>query len=66
MRVGIDAMLKSFDPYVYYSESEIEDYKTRFRKYGRIGHIRTDSNYVIVTEPKKFTSCQIRLRLEIK
>jgi len=54
MRVGIDAMLKSLDPYtVYYSESEIEDYKTSISgEYGGIGSlIRTDSNYVIVTEP---------------
>jgi carboxyl-terminal processing protease len=54
MRVGIDAMLKSLDPYtVYYSESEIEDYKTSISgEYGGIGSlIRSDSNYVIVTEP---------------
>lgn len=54
MRVGIDAMLESLDPYtVYYSESEIEDYKTSISgEYGGIGSmIRTDSNYVIITEP---------------
>lgn len=54
MRTGIDAMLKSLDPYtVYYSESEIEDYKYQITgKYGGIGSlIRTDSNFVIITEP---------------
>lgn len=54
MREGIDAMLNSLDPYtVYYSESEIEDYKASISgEYGGIGSmIRTDSDYVIITEP---------------
>lgn len=54
MRTGIDAMLKSLDPYtVYYSESEIEDYRYQITgKYGGIGSlIRTDSTHVIITEP---------------
>jgi len=56
MRKGIDAMLKSLDPYTnYISEAEIEGYKLQTTgKYGGIGAaIRKDkeSDYVIISEP---------------
>jgi len=54
MRKGIDAMLKSLDPYTnYISEAEIEGYKMQTTgKYGGIGAaIRTVGDYVIITEP---------------
>jgi len=56
MRKGIDAMLKSLDPYTnYISEAEIEGYKMQTTgKYGGIGAaIRTVGDYVIITEPYK-------------
>jgi len=56
MRKGIDAMLKSLDPYTnYISEAEIEGYKLQTTgKYGGIGAaIRRDkeSDYVVISEP---------------
>jgi len=56
MRKGIDAMLKSLDPYTnYISEAEIEGYKMQTTgKYGGIGAaIRTVGDYVVITEPYK-------------
>jgi len=56
IRKGIDAMLKSLDPYTnYISEAEIEGYKMQTTgKYGGIGAaIRTVGDYVIITEPYK-------------
>ena len=54
MREGIDAMLEELDPYtVFYSESEIEDYRTYTTgRYGGVGAtIRKSGDYIIVTEP---------------
>lgn len=54
MRNGIDAMLKSLDPYTnFISEAEMEGYKMKTTgKYGGIGAaIRTNGDYVIITEP---------------
>lgn len=54
MRKGIDAMLKSLDPYTnYISEAEMEGYKMKTTgKYGGIGAaIRKVDDYVIITEP---------------
>ncbi len=54
MRTGIDAMLKSLDPYTtFISESEIEDYKFQTTgKYGGIGAlIRNNGEYVLIAEP---------------
>lgn len=56
MREGIDAMLKSLDPYTnFISESEIEDYRFQTTgKYGGIGAlIRQKGDYVIIAEPYK-------------
>lgn len=53
-RVGIDAMLKSLDPYTnYYSESEVEDYKFMTTgQYGGIGaQISTKDGKILITEP---------------
>lgn len=54
MKVGIDAMLKSLDPYtVYYPESDIENYKLMTTgQYGGIGaRIRKIDDFVVVGEP---------------
>lgn len=54
MKVGIDAMLESLDPYtVYYPESEIEDYKLMTTgQYGGIGaRIRRIKDFVVISEP---------------
>lgn len=54
MKTGIDAMLKSLDPYtVYYPESEIEDYKLMTTgQYGGIGaRIRRINDFVVISEP---------------
>jgi carboxyl-terminal processing protease len=54
MQKGIDAMLRSLDPYtVYYPESEIEDYKFMTTgQYGGIGaRIRKIDEFVVVSEP---------------
>lgn len=54
MKRGIDAMLKSLDPYtVYYPEEEIEDYRfLTTGKYGGIGSlIRKRDEHVIIAEP---------------
>lgn len=56
MREGIDAMLKSLDPYTnFYSEAEIEDYRFQTTgKYGGIGSlIKKDGDYIVITEPYK-------------
>lgn len=56
MKTGIDAMLKSLDPYtVYYPESEIEDYKLLTTgQYGGIGaRIRQINDFVVISEPYK-------------
>jgi len=54
IKTGIDAMLKSLDPYtVYYPESDIEDYRfLTTGEYGGIGSmIRKSGDYVMITEP---------------
>lgn len=54
MKTGIDAMLKSLDPYtVYYPESKIEDYRFMTTgQYGGIGAIiRTSNGRVLIAEP---------------
>lgn len=54
LRTGIDAMLKSLDPYTeYYSESEIEDYRFMTTgQYGGIGaSISKRGDYVMILEP---------------
>lgn len=54
MREGIDAMLKSLDPYTnFISESEIEDYRFQTTgKYGGVGAIiRQNEDQVIISEP---------------
>ncbi len=56
MRTGIDAMLKSLDPYTkFISESEVEDYQFQTTgKYGGIGAIiQKHKEYVIIKEPYK-------------
>ncbi len=54
MKKGIDAMLKSLDPYTnYIPESAIEDYKFMTTgQYGGIGAlIRKSGDYIMITEP---------------
>jgi carboxyl-terminal processing protease len=54
MRTGIDAMLKSLDPYTdFISEAEMEDYRFQTTgKYGGIGSlIMEQDGYVVVSEP---------------
>lgn len=54
MKTGIDAMLKSLDPYtVYYPESKIEDYRFMTTgQYGGIGAlIHTHDDEIVVSEP---------------
>jgi carboxyl-terminal processing protease len=54
MKTGIDAMLKSLDPYTnYIPESKMEDYKMMTTgQYGGIGAlIQKQGEYVIVSEP---------------
>jgi carboxyl-terminal processing protease len=54
MKTGIDAMLKSLDPYtVYYPESDIEDYRFMTTgQYGGIGAlIRKNGDFVMISEP---------------
>lgn len=54
MKTGIDAMLKSLDPYtVYYPESDIEDYQFMTTgQYGGIGAmIKTQGEYVVISDP---------------
>ena len=54
MRTGIDAMLKTLDPYtVYKSESEIEDFRYMTTgQYGGIGAlIQQQGDYVVISEP---------------
>jgi carboxyl-terminal processing protease len=54
MKIGIDNMLASLDPYTsYIPESQVEDYKyMQTGEYGGIGAlIRQDSNYVVISEP---------------
>lgn len=56
MRKGIDAMLKSLDPYtVYFPESEIEDYRVMTTgEYGGIGAVISKKGpYIQVVEPYK-------------
>ncbi len=56
IQTGIDAMLKSLDPYTtYYPESEIEDYRFQTTgKYGGIGsYIKRRKEYIIISEPYK-------------
>lgn len=55
IRVGIDAMLKSLDPYTnFYSESQIEDYRFETTgQYGGIGAITfTKDGKIIIREPQ--------------
>ena len=61
MRVGIDAMLKTLDPYtVFISESEIEDFRFQATgQYGGIGALVANRNgKVIITEPYEGFSAQ--------
>ncbi|MFT5183795.1 MAG: carboxyl-terminal processing protease [Flavobacteriales bacterium] len=54
MKTGIDAMLKSLDPYtVYYPESRIEDYRFMTTgQYGGIGSlIQTIDGQIVISEP---------------
>jgi len=54
MKTGLDAMLKSLDPYTnYIPESRIEDYRLMTTgEYGGIGSlIRRDGDFVIISEP---------------
>jgi len=54
LRIGIDAMLNSLDPYTnFYSESEIEDYRFMTTgQYGGIGAtIQRKDDYVMIAEP---------------
>ncbi len=54
MKTGLDAMLKSLDPYTnYIPESKIEDYRLMTTgEYGGIGSmIRKSGDFIIVTEP---------------
>lgn len=54
MKTGIDAMLKSLDPYTnYIPESNIEDYRFQISgEYGGIGAlIRSKDDYVMIAEP---------------
>ncbi len=54
MHTGIDAMLKSLDPYTtFYPEEDIEGFNMQMTgKYGGIGAlIRTHDDYVIIAEP---------------
>ena len=54
MQEGIDAMLKSLDPYTnYYSEAEIENYRFETTgKYGGIGSlIKKDDDFIVISEP---------------
>jgi carboxyl-terminal processing protease len=54
LRTGIDAMLKSLDPYTdYYSESEIEDYRFMTTgQYGGVGaSIAQSGDYIMILEP---------------
>lgn len=54
VRTGIDAMLKSLDPYTsYISEEDLEGYRLQTTgRYGGIGAlIRTTGDYVIISEP---------------
>ncbi len=54
MKTGIDAMLKSLDPYtVYIPESQIEDYRYMTTgQYGGIGSlIQKQGEYIVISEP---------------
>jgi carboxyl-terminal processing protease len=54
MKIGIDAMLASLDPYTnYIPESKMEDYRFMTTgQYGGIGAlIRKEGEYVVITEP---------------
>lgn len=54
MKTGIDAMLKSLDPYtVYYPESKIEDYRFMTTgQYGGIGAmVESIDDDIVITEP---------------
>lgn len=56
IKIGIDAMLKSLDPYtVYIPESQIEDIRFMTTgQYGGIGAmIRKSSDYTVITQPYK-------------
>ncbi|MGI6717975.1 MAG: S41 family peptidase [Bacteroidales bacterium] len=56
MRIGIDAMLKSLDPYTEYkSSSEIEDFRFMATgQYGGIGAlIQQQGDFVVISEPYK-------------
>lgn len=56
MKIGMDAMLESLDPYtVYIPESDIEDFRFQTTgQYGGIGAlIRKEGEYVMITDPYK-------------
>ncbi|MEZ5199208.1 MAG: S41 family peptidase [Bacteroidales bacterium] len=62
MEIGIDAMLKSLDPYtVFIPEAEVEDYKfITTGQYGGIGAlIHKDGEYVVITEPYEDNPAQL-------
>lgn len=61
MKTGVDAMLKSLDPYTtYYPESKIEDYRfTTTGQYGGIGSlIRTVGDDIFISEPYEDSPAQ--------
>ncbi len=62
METGIDAMLKSLDPYtVFIPESEVEDYKfITTGQYGGVGAlIQKQGDYVVVVEPYEGKPAQL-------
>ena len=66
MKTGIDAMLKSLDPYtVYYTENDIEDFRFMSTgEYGGIGALVNDINgKIIIAEPYEgFTAFKSGIR----
>lgn len=62
METGIDAMLKSLDPYtVFIPEAEVEDYKfITTGQYGGIGAlIHKDGDHVVISEPYEENPAQL-------
>lgn len=62
METGIDAMLKSLDPYtVFIPEAEVEDYKfITTGQYGGIGAlIHREGDFVVITEPYEDNPAQL-------
>ena len=62
METGIDAMLKSLDPYtVFIPEAEVEDYKfITTGQYGGVGAlIQQQGDYIVVAEPYEGKPAQL-------